>query len=197
LLESGTLWLPEAMATSEDRAWTWRLHLEAPSYAVVDAPGVFYRRGNADSLTGVFDDRRLGFIEAARRINALLDSDPDRDRFLPKVVRSALALTGFHRGHRRQMPRHLRRNLTEQTARLLLEFPASVVEQQIATSPAYRRQLIGPVIRRYRALGAAPPPSPAAPTADAAVPAPPPARAANSTTRTGVGQPGLRHRPEV
>ncbi|MDR3202794.1 MAG: glycosyltransferase [Bifidobacteriaceae bacterium] len=150
LLDAGLLWLPEGMATAEDRVWTWRLHLGAPSFAVVDAPGVFYRRGDPNSLTGVFDERRLGYLEAARRTAALLAQDPDRERFMPKVVHTALALTAFHRQFRWQMPWELRRRLVREAARLLTEFPPALVRAQIDACPPLRAQRLAPVFRLYR-----------------------------------------------
>ncbi|MDR1426140.1 MAG: glycosyltransferase [Bifidobacteriaceae bacterium] len=150
LLEAGLLWLTETIATAEDRAWTWRLHLEAPSYAVVDSAGMFYRRGNPRSLTGAFDQRRLGYLDAARYVAALLDRDPDGERFLPKLVDQTLALTGFHWLRRRQMGGDLRRRFVAEAAGVLGDLPAEVVAERFAALPRYRAQLLAPVRRAYR-----------------------------------------------
>jgi GT2 family glycosyltransferase len=154
LLEAGLLWLPEAVPTAEDRAWTWRLFLEAPSYGVVDAAGMFYRRGNPHSLTSAFDERRFGYLAAARWVAACLAADPEGDRFLPKLVDQTLVLTGFHRARRRHFPRHLRKRLVVESAEVLAGFPGPVVAAQIDALPAYRARLLMPVLRAYRKLTA-------------------------------------------
>ena len=82
--------------TAEDRLWIWKLHLTARSYAVIDAPGVFYRRGLPGSLTQVHDERQLDFAPVYAKLFALLAADPDAGALWPKAVRQFLAIGCHH-----------------------------------------------------------------------------------------------------
>ena len=92
LADDGTLRFDEGLRTAEDRLWIWRLHLRAPTFAVVGLAGVFYRRGVAGSLSEVGDDRQLDFIDAFAAIFTELAADPDGPRFRPKAVRGYCTL---------------------------------------------------------------------------------------------------------
>ncbi|MFI5570861.1 glycosyltransferase family 2 protein [Streptomyces sp. NPDC051740] len=96
LLERGLLHFTEGLHTAEDRPWTWKLHREAESFAVVGLLGVFYRRGVASSLTRIGDVRQLDFIRAFDLIVEETAADRDADRLLPKAVRQYCAIMAHH-----------------------------------------------------------------------------------------------------
>lgn len=103
LRDSGVLRFDTDLRTAEDRLCTWRLHLGATSYAVVDAPGILYRRGVASSLTSIGDERQLDFGPAYRRIFELVGQDRESERFLPKALRQFLAIAHHHVARRKQL----------------------------------------------------------------------------------------------
>lgn len=92
ILDRGILKFPANMMTAEDRSWIWRLHLQADSFAVVDAPGILYRRGLPGSLTQILDARQLDFIRAFSQVFSLIHADPEPDRWWPKATRNWLAI---------------------------------------------------------------------------------------------------------
>ena len=96
LFERGLLHFTAGLHTCEDRAWNWRLHLRAESFAVVGLTGVFYRRGTAHSLTAITDPRQFDFIPAFDQIVEDVLTDPDADRLLPKALRSYSAMMCYH-----------------------------------------------------------------------------------------------------
>lgn len=96
LLDQGLLRFDESLASAEDRHLIWRLHLEANSYAVVDAPGVFYRRGLVSSLTQVLDSRRLGYLAAFDDLRQRVVTQQQGALFAAKLIQTVLALTAQH-----------------------------------------------------------------------------------------------------
>ncbi|OFT97911.1 glycosyltransferase family 2 protein [Brevibacterium sp. HMSC22B09] len=99
LRETGMLHFPKDFMTAEDRSWIWNLHLNAESFAVVSHPGVCYRRGLSSSLTQIFDERQLMFLDAFELIFDLIDNDRERELLYPKAARNWLAL--LHHHHKR------------------------------------------------------------------------------------------------
>ena len=95
LRDRGLLTVDPALHTAEDRYMTWRLHLQADSFAVVGLPGYFYRREVAGSLTAIGDDRQLHFFDALDRVGELV-LEPDAEAFRAKFVRAYFALIAFH-----------------------------------------------------------------------------------------------------
>jgi glycosyltransferase involved in cell wall biosynthesis len=83
VLESTGAWFPSGARTAEDRTWSWALHLRARSYAVVNAPGVMYRRGVETSLTQIHDERQLDFVRCYLEIFRQVAASADPGRFWP------------------------------------------------------------------------------------------------------------------
>lgn len=96
LRDAGLLYFPKDFLTAEDRSWIWGLHLEAESFAVVDAPGFMYRRNVSGSLTQILDERQLMFLDAFELIFKRLDNDPEGHTFYPKAARNLFALMEHH-----------------------------------------------------------------------------------------------------
>src|SRR5690606_34864078 len=86
VLDAGLAHFSDGLFTAEDRPWIWRLHLNASSFAVVDAPHVLYRRGLADSLSKTLDARQLHFSRAFGEVLDLVEADREAERMLPKAV---------------------------------------------------------------------------------------------------------------
>ena len=76
---------PDGLFTAEDRAWCWRLHLQADTYAVVGPPGILYRRGTPTSLTQIHDRRQLDFLPA---FELVFDAGASRPRGTALVAES-------------------------------------------------------------------------------------------------------------
>lgn len=148
LADDGLLTFPDGLHTAEDRPWIWRLHLEAPSYAVVDAPGICYRRGLSSSLTQVYDRRQLDVVEALDQTRAILDRDAEAARFMPKYVRTVTVLVAHHLGRSRRMDRESRRSLTASARRLLASLPRETLIEQLDRGPVRRRAALAPFLGR-------------------------------------------------
>ncbi|MBA2944294.1 glycosyltransferase family 2 protein [Streptomyces himalayensis] len=96
LVDAGLLMFDPALRTCEDRHWTWRLHMNATSYAVVGLDGLRYRRDVRTSLTRAVDDRQLDFLPAFENVINEVASHPMSDHLLPKAIRSFLGIVHHH-----------------------------------------------------------------------------------------------------
>jgi glycosyltransferase involved in cell wall biosynthesis len=137
---------PDGLHTAEDRAWCWRLHLEAATYAVAGPPGILYRRGISTSLTQVLDRRQLDFLPAFERVFALVSADRDAALWWPKATRMFLAVLARHVGRRRQLAPPDRRLLTVGSRRVLAVIPPEVLQRVYATVNEDRRRLLAPLV---------------------------------------------------
>ena len=139
LADSGMLRFPADFMTAEDRSWIWNLHLNAGSFAVVDVPGICYRRGLTTSLSQVLDHRQLLFIEAFEQIFALVDRDPESERFMPKAVRNWLAILHHQAERFAQSDPELTRRIAEGARRVSAELPWPILKEQFLGSRRPRR----------------------------------------------------------
>lgn len=139
---------PEGLFTAEDRAWCWRLHLEARSYAVVGSPGILYRRGVPTSLTQILDRRQLDFLPAFERVFDLVARDRDAARWWPKAARMFLAVLARHVGRRQQMAPADRALLAARSRQVLRLLPPAVLREAYAAANPDRRTLLAPLVRR-------------------------------------------------
>ena len=144
--DDGLLTFTDGMRTATDRAWVWRLHLQGAAYVVTNHTGVCYRRGVTTSLTQVYDERRLDFTRAFAEIHEILEADRETDRFLPKLVRTVLAIIGHHLGFAAHMSAELLATLTQRSAELVASFPTDLVRVQLEESPPERRALLRDVL---------------------------------------------------
>lgn len=127
--------------TAEDRLWIWKLHLSAASYAVIDSPGIFYRRAVPGSLTQVYDERQLDFVPVYGELFGLLVRDPGAEALWPKAVRQFLAI-GCHHLNRPGLPAQLRLRLHAVLRDALAELPAPRLVAGLAALDAKRRNLL-------------------------------------------------------
>jgi glycosyltransferase involved in cell wall biosynthesis len=148
LFDRGLLTFPEGLHTAEDRPWIWRLHLQAESYAVVDAAGICYRRGVTTSLTQITDSRQLDVLQAFAGIRAVVEADREADRFWPKVVRSTLAVLAHHLGRDHLMSRGDRRTLRAGTRELIAALPPGLVARHLRDSSLGRQARLWPLVER-------------------------------------------------
>ncbi|WP_418276171.1 glycosyltransferase family 2 protein [Isoptericola jiangsuensis] len=169
MASDGMLTFEDGLRTAEDRPWIWNLHLNGPSYAVVDAPALCYRRGVSSSLTQVFDERQLDFARAFHTARQTLDAHPAHDLYLGKYVRTVLAITAHHlirvgraiqegsdegRGPSYEGACRLEPALLATAAELLATLPAEQVEIQLQGTSDERQAALAPLLHRG-AVGAA------------------------------------------
>ncbi|NKX55598.1 glycosyltransferase family 2 protein [Arthrobacter mobilis] len=147
LRDAGLLHFPDGLQTAEDRPWIWRLHLKASSYAVVDAPGAFYRRGMPGSLSQVFDRRQLDFLRSYREVFTLVGADPEAERFRPKAVRQFLAIACHHVDRSSRMDRGVRRQLRSGIRDTVAGLPAGAARAGLADLDPKRRKVLTKVLR--------------------------------------------------
>lgn len=150
--------------TAEDRLWIWKLHLSAGSYAVIDAPGVFYRRGLPGSLTQVHDLRQLDFVPIYSRLFAALEREPEPADLWPKAIRQFLAI-GCHHLNRPSQPAELLAALGPVLRTALAELPTEQLLAGLAALDAKRRTQLLPLCPPWlpAALAAHPEPQTPAP----------------------------------
>ena len=148
LIDRGLAAFPEGLFTAEDRPWIWRLHLHAESFAVVDAPALLYRRGVATSLTQVRDRRQLDFATAMSEVIAVVEEDPQAERFLPKAVWTALALSSHHLVRARRMSPQLRAQMRAGIQEMLRELPADEVTAALTRFDGPRRRVLARLLRQ-------------------------------------------------
>ncbi|CAL9561050.1 Undecaprenyl-phosphate 4-deoxy-4-formamido-L-arabinose transferase [Streptomyces sp. enrichment culture] len=156
LLERGLLHFTEGLHTAEDRPWTWKLHREAESFAVVNLLGVFYRRGVASSLTRIGDARQLDFIRAFDQIVEETSADRDADRLLPKAVRTYCAIIAHHLAEEDKFEPAVARRLRAMSAAALRRMPQDVLDGVLETMDLHRSARLRRLRRRITtAKGAA------------------------------------------
>ena len=148
VIDSGLAEFREGLFTAEDRPWIWRLHLQARSFAVVDAPTLLYRRGVATSLTQARDRRQLDFARAMNEVISVVERDPESERFLPKVVWTALALSSHHLVRARRMAAPLRREMRAGIREMLGRLPGDEVRPVLARFDGPRRRVLARVLRQ-------------------------------------------------
>jgi glycosyltransferase involved in cell wall biosynthesis len=148
VIDSGLAAFPEGLFTAEDRPWIWRLHLQAESFAVVDAPALLYRRGVATSLTQVRDRRQLDFARAMNEVISVVEQDAEAERFLPKVVWTTLALSSHHLVRARRMNPPLRREMRAAIRDMLGRLPADEVTAVLGRFDGPRRRVLARILRQ-------------------------------------------------
>ncbi|GAB3518207.1 glycosyltransferase family 2 protein [Arthrobacter monumenti] len=154
LADAGLLEFPDGLHTAEDRPWAWRLHLEAESYAVVDSPGILYRRGLPSSLTSIYDSRQLDFLPSFEQVFRLVEADREAGRFWPKAARMFLAVLTHHLGRSDGMTSldsHQLRTRAEDTLEMI---PTPVLATALRNLDAGRyrrvRTLVPTAARKWR-----------------------------------------------
>lgn len=150
ILDRGLAAFSPGLFTAEDRPWIWRLHLEAESFAVVDAPALLYRRGVGTSLTQVRDRRQLDFARAMTEVIEIVEQDAEAHRFLPKATWTALALSTRHLVRSRRMAPALRAEMRRSIRDLIRRLPAGEVEAVVSRLDGPRRRVLAPLLRQAR-----------------------------------------------
>jgi glycosyltransferase involved in cell wall biosynthesis len=145
-LEKAGAHFPAGARTAEDRPWIWNLHLNAASYAVVNAPGVFYRRGVSTSLTQIYDERQLDFGACYLDIFAQVAASTEPALFWPKAARQYLAVACHHLGRKQNWPPHLHAPLHAVITEGLAAIPAQVLAGALEDLDAERRTALQPLL---------------------------------------------------
>lgn len=139
LLDRGILKFPENFMTAEDRSWIWRLHLQADSFAVVDAPGILYRRGLVTSLSRIADERQLDFIRAFGQIFDLVAADPQAQQLWPKAIRNWLAILDHQIDRFAASPNSLRSQLRRGSRTISAKIPSRALRDEFALQKPSRQ----------------------------------------------------------
>ncbi|MFY9713950.1 MAG: glycosyltransferase family 2 protein [Microbacterium sp.] len=147
LIDRGLAGFPDGLFTAEDRPWIWRLHLQAETFAVVDAPALLYRRGVSTSLTRVRDRRQLDFARSLGQVIDIVEQDAEAERFLPKAVWTALALSSHHLVRSRQMTPRLRAEMRSGIRELLRRLPATEIAAALDDFAGSRRRVLARSLR--------------------------------------------------
>lgn len=147
VLDDGLAEFTPGLFTAEDRPWIWRLHLQARSFAVVDAPALLYRRGVATSLTQVRDGRQLDFVRAMHEVLDIVEADADAARFQPKAVWTVLALSSRHLVRARRMTPALRGEMRTGIRGLLGRLPDGEVSGVLDRLDGPRRRVLASMLR--------------------------------------------------
>ena len=151
MADRGLLHFNPELRTCEDRPWTWRHHLEADSFAVVDTAGLCYRKGSATSLTGIYDERQLDFIPAFRSIFAMLEAKPELLRFEAKAVRNFLSILYFQIHNRGDsMSPGVRKALNLGAVNTLKSVDGDIIDQALNDFGQRRLPVIDSIVRRAR-----------------------------------------------
>lgn len=147
LIDQGLAGFTPGLFTAEDRPWIWRLHLQARSFAVVDAPALLYRRGVTTSLTQARDRRQLDFVRAMGEVLDLATADAEAERFLPKAVWSVLALSSRHLVRARRMTPGIRAEMRDGIRGLLARMPEAEASAVLTRLDGPRRRVLAPLLR--------------------------------------------------
>lgn len=151
LADDGLLSFDPELLTCEDRPWTWRLVRHAASYAVVSLAGVFYRRDVPGSLTQIGDQRQLHYFDAFDKVLAELDSDPDRDRFIPKAMRTYCDLIVFHQKKQQRLTPELRKAQRQRAQAVLRGFDPEALAVVLPGVTAERSRILNDLLGRKAA----------------------------------------------
>ncbi|MGO1358924.1 MAG: glycosyltransferase family 2 protein [Brevibacterium aurantiacum] len=139
LYDQGILDFPADFMTAEDRSWIWRLHLQAASFAVVDSPGILYRRGVAGSLTQILDERQLDFIRAFSQVFQLIRNEAEPERWWPKAIRNWLAILDHQITRFGPSPAPLRIKLRRGASIVSSQIPAGLLVEEFAQQKPSRQ----------------------------------------------------------
>ena len=133
------------LRTAEDRIFVWKLQVLGRSCLVAEEHRIFYRRGNAASLTRTGDDRQLDFLPACEGILSFLTAH-GHDAFLPKAMRQTLALIAFHKDNAERLLPEVRQRLDSGAAALLRLVPETLLDPALADLDTRRRTLITEIL---------------------------------------------------
>lgn len=134
----------DGLHTAEDRPWIWRLFLGTSSLAVVDSPGILYRRGGGGTLTQILDERQLQFTRAFALAIEAVAADREAERFLPKVARQLLGVSAHQLERSRAMTPELRRRMRQSIGETSALLPAEVLREAFDEVDARRARVLRP-----------------------------------------------------
>lgn len=154
LAGNGTLFFDESLYSAEDREWNWRLMLEADSFAVLDAPGAYYRRGVSDSLTAVYNETQLHFIPSCAKTIAQTRRCGN-PAFTLKALHNLFALADIHLQRRAEMPRNLYRRLVDGVAEASATATPDELDEVFRSFRPERVRRLRPIMRRMKTKGEA------------------------------------------
>lgn len=164
LLDSGLLLFDEDLRSAEDREWNWRLMLESETFAVVDTPGVYYRRDVAGSITAVYDETQLDFIAGCAKTLARTRALGCSNAHTLKAAHNLFALADLHLQRRAEMSRRLRAELIAGVAEVGAGLPEEDLAALLGSFTRKRQAALRPILREIeRRRSSATRPRPTAP----------------------------------
>lgn len=146
LKDSGLLYFLKELHTAEDREWAWRLHLNADSFAVVDAPGVLYRRGVAGSLTQIVDERQLMFTDCFAAIFRNVAADREADKWWQKAVCNFFAVLQFQVDRLTGESPGMMKKLYARSREVCAMAPKEILLREFAVSKPARQRAVLPAL---------------------------------------------------
>ena len=102
----------------------------------------------ATSLTQARDRRQLDFARAMDEVIAVVEQDPEAERFLPKVVWTALALSSHHLVRARRMHPRLRAEMRSGIRDMLRRLPDDELDETLTRFDGPRRRVLARVLRQ-------------------------------------------------
>ncbi|WP_413354704.1 glycosyltransferase family 2 protein [Microbacterium sp. 1P06AB] len=151
VLDEGLAHFEPGLFTAEDRPWIWRLHLQASTFAIVDAPAILYRRGVTTSLTQILDRRQLDFLPAFAEAIRVVQDDHDAERFLPKIATTTMSVCAYHLFRARAMATSERTALRSGIRDLLRAIPPDQIDSALQRLSDRRRRILARLVREVRA----------------------------------------------
>ncbi|MCT1874396.1 glycosyltransferase family 2 protein [Brevibacterium luteolum] len=148
LLDDGTLLFNESLRSAEDREWNWRLFLYTDSFAVVDAPGAYYRREVPTSITAVYNETQLEFIRSCALSIAETRKRPGQEAFSVKALHNLFALADAHLRRRDEMTRQIYHRLIHGVAEAASSASQAELNEVIGSFRRDRMQRLKPVLRQ-------------------------------------------------
>lgn len=148
LLDEGTLLFDESLRSAEDREWNWRLFLYTDTFAVVDAPGAYYRREVPTSITAVYNETQLEFIRSCAKSIAETRKRPGQEDYTLKALHNLLALADIHLQRRKEMTRDLHRRLIDGVAKAAGAATADELNEVVGSFRRDRVRRLHPVLRQ-------------------------------------------------
>lgn len=138
----GNYYFDAQLLSAEDRPWIWKLHLDTTRYAVVSSPSVFYRRGLPGSLSQVFDERQLGFLEAFSQVLEIVREHPNSAQHLPKALRQFFAIVCHHEKRSKHYPAQVRLTIKQQLREIFSGIDVAAAHQVVLEMDVARRRHI-------------------------------------------------------
>ncbi len=148
LADRGLLDFPGGLSPTEDRPWTWQLHLEAKSCAVATLAGYFRSQRSPSAWTGADDHNKFHYLTAFNQVLELVADQPMPIR--EKAVRGLLAAIGNQLESEENVTPVARRQHRHKVFALLESVDSTIVSRSLSQMSSERQKLISRCQKRRR-----------------------------------------------